>query len=363
MISKPRAKAAAGGSMAKGRIGLVVVALVLFAAIAGAHAESVDQLYAKAKTEGALLFYSGGPVEPYERWAKEFMQRFPGITVSVEGGFSNVLDSKINVQIAAKKMQVDMAMLQTVQDYVGWKKEGALIRFRPDGADKIDPRFRDKDEMFWPTSVVLLSYAYNTKLIAPGDVPKTALDFLKPQFAGELVTAYPADDDATLFVFDDIVKKYGWGYMDKYMANKPNFIQGHLGELKSIADGTYAVTFDATNSTTGALKAAGQPIDFAFPTSDVMPTFFITAGIFKGAPHPNAAKLFLTWYLAKEQQSRTGSFSARSDVPPPSGLKPLSAYKIDAGYRQLVSDEKRMAALRKRFEHYTGPVVNKGGVR
>jgi ABC-type Fe3+ transport system substrate-binding protein len=93
-----------------------------------------------------------------------------------------------------------------------------------------------------------------------------------------------------------------------------------------------------------------------------MPTFFVTAGIFKGAPHPNAAKLFLTWYLAKEQQSRTGSFSARTDVAPPPGLNPLSSYNIDAGYQKLVTD-KNIAALRKRFESYTGPVVNKGGVR
>ena len=347
--------------MAKGLVFAFIAALAV-AMSGAARAETTDQLYQKAKGEGALLFYSGGPVEPYERWAKEFMQKFPGVDVKVEGGFSNVLDSKINQQIAARKMDVDMALLQTVQDFVGWKKKGELIRFRPEGADKIDPRFRDKDETFWATSVVLLSYAYNTKALKPNEVPKSALDFLKPQFAGKIVTAYPADDDATLFVFNDIVKKYGWGYMKKYMANKPNFIQGHLDELKSVANGTNIVTFDATNSTTGTLNKAGQPIDFAFPTSDAMPTFFVTAGIFKGAPHPNAAKLFLSWYLAKEQQSRTGSFSARTDVPPPPGLKPLSSYKIDAGYQKLVTD-KNIAALRKRFEEYTGPVVNKGGVR
>jgi len=65
----------------------------------------------------------------------------------------------------------------------------------------------------------------------------------------------------------------------------------------------------------------------------------------------------------KEQQSRLGTYSARTDVDPPVGLKPLSAYKIETGYRQFVSNEKRLAELRKRFEAYTGPVVNKGGVR
>jgi hypothetical protein len=34
-------------------------------------------------------------------------------------------------------------------------------------------------------------------------------------------------------------------------------------------------------------------------------------GDLKDAPHPNAAKLYLTWFLAREQQSRLGSFVAR----------------------------------------------------
>jgi len=339
----------------------VVAAVVL--AGAAARAEGPDQLYAKAKDEKTLTLYAGGPAAPYERMAKDFGERYPGIAVSVTGGFSNVLDRRIDEQMAAKKLEVDMAFFQTVQDFVAWKKAGALTPFKPDGYDQIDPRFRDNDGAFTPTSVVLLTYAYNTKLVAPADVPASALDFLKPQFAGKLVSAYPADDDATLYVFDTIVAKYGWDYMKKYMAQKPNFVQGHLDVLRSVAAGTNLVTFDSTSSTTGALKKAGQPIEFAFPASDAMATFFVTAGIFKDAPHPNAAKLFLNWYMAKEQQSRLGTFSARTDVDPPAGLKPLSAYKIETGYLQFVTDEKRLAALRKRFEEYTGPVVNKGGVR
>jgi ABC-type Fe3+ transport system substrate-binding protein len=256
-----------------------------------------------------------------------------------------------------------MAFFQTAQDFVRWKKAGRLLAFKPDGYDRIDPRFRDVDGAFTAASVVLLTYAYNPKLVAPDDVPTSALDFIKPQFAGKLVTAYPADDDATLYVFNTIVKRYGWDYMVKYMAQRPNFIQGHLEMLRSIAAGANLLTFDSTSSTTGGLKKAGQPIAFAFPLDDAMPTFFVTAGIFRDAPHPNAAKLFLDWYIAKEQQRRLGTYSARTDVEPPEGLKPLSAYKIEAGYLQFVSDEARLDELRKRFESYTGPVVNAGGVR
>jgi ABC-type Fe3+ transport system substrate-binding protein len=345
--------------------GLAQTALALavaFGATAPAAAQSMDELYAKAKAEGALEFYSGGPIAPYERFISDFKQQFPGLTVSITGGFSNVLNAKIRDQLRAKKLAVDMAFFQTVQDFVTWKREGVLLNFKPDGYDQIAPAFRDPDGAYTTVKVSAITYAYNTTLVAPADVPKSARDFLKPVFAGKLITCYPADDDATLYLFYTIVQKYGWGYMDKYMANKPNFVQGHLNVARSVGDGADAATFDGT-STADAVARSGKPIKSVFSLDDATPLFTLTAGIFKDAPHPNAAKLFLSWYMAKEQQSRLGVFSPRTDVPPPPGLKPLSSYMVANGYREFVTDEKQVTELRKRFEGYTGPVVNKGGVQ
>jgi ABC-type Fe3+ transport system substrate-binding protein len=343
--------------------------MVLPTAVAFAHltcaptlAETMDQLYAAAKAEKTVVIYSGGPVAPYETFAKEFEQRFPGITVSLTGGFSNVLNGRIEAQLRDRKLEVDMAFFQTVQDFVAWKRQGVLLNFKPDGYEQISPVFRDPDGAYTTVKVNQIVYAYNTRLVAPQDVPKSALDFLKPAFMGKLITCYPADDDATLYIFHTIVQKYGWEYMDKYMANKPNFIQGHLGVVRSVGAGTNIATFDATSSA-DSVKRAGQPIESIFSEQDATPLFTVTAGIFKDAPHANAAKLFLAWYMAKDQQSRIGGFSARMDVPPPPGLKPLSGYNTASQYREFVSDEKTLTALRKRFETYTGPVVNAGGVR
>jgi ABC-type Fe3+ transport system substrate-binding protein len=330
-------------------------------ACAPALAETTDELYAAAKAEKTVVIYSGGPVAPYEAFARDFEQRFPGVTVSLTGGFSNVLNGRIEAQLRDRKLEVDMAFFQTVQDFVAWKRQGVLLSFKPDGYEQISPVFRDPDGAYTTVKVNQIVYAYNTRLVAAQDVPKSALDFLKPAFMGKLITCYPADDDATLYLFHTIVQKYGWEYMDRYMANKPNFIQGHLGVVRSVGAGTNVATFDATSSA-DAVKRAGQPIESVFSEQDATPLFTVTAGIFKDAPHPNAAQLFLAWFMAKEQQSRIGVFSARMDVPPP-GLKPLSAYNTASQYREFVSDEKTLNELRKRFETYTGPVVNAGGVR
>src|SRR5262245_1832213 len=334
---------------------IIPLLAALLSSSAAATAQSIDELYAKAKLEQALSFYGAGPASSHDRWIREFQQQFPGIKVAFTGGLSNGLNQKIEQQLAAGKMETDLAIFQTIQDFAKWKARGALLLFKPEGTEQIDPAYRDEDGAFTAVSVNTVVYAYNTQLVPAADVPKSALDFLKPIFQGKLITTDPSEDDAGLSIFNLIVEKYGWDYMDKYMAQKPAFVtSGHADVSNAIAAGEKLATFDST-STTPRLKAQGKPIEPVFSQADATPVFLVGAAIFKDAPHPNAAKLYLNWYLAKEQQSRSGTFSPRADVPPPPGLAPLSSYNIDSRFRALVSDEARLAELRKRFGSYIGP--------
>ena len=328
-----------------------------------AQAQSRDDLYAKAKDEGALVLYVGGPTARWEAMAKAFNTRYPGINIAVSGGFSNVLDNKIEAQFAAGKLEVDAAILQTIADFVRWKADGKLLPYKPDGFDQIDASFKDADGAYWAIQVSAMPYMYNTEKVGEADVPNSALDFLKAQFAGKMVTPYPADDDVTLWIFNHVVEKYGWNYMDKYMAAKPNFIQGHLDAQRSVGTGQNWVAIDSSHATTMELKKRGMPVESHFPTVDATPIWPLPGAIFKDAPHPNAAKLFLTWLLEPEQQGAVGTWSSRSDVAPPAGYKPILSYNVVNDYRAFLGDQPKVAELRKRFEAYTGPVVNAGGVR
>src|SRR5215471_9097030 len=328
-----------------------------------ARAQGTDAIYAAAKAEGAFVLYVGGPTAPWEATARIFEQRYPGIKVSITGGFSNVLDKRIDKQLADGKLEVDTAIFQTLQDFVRWHAEGKLLAYRPPGFDAIDASFKQADGAFYGTMVIATPYMYNTQHVSATDVPNSAPDFLKAQFRGKMVTPYPADDDATLWLFHHIVRKYGWDYMDKYMAAKPNFIQGHLGQQRSIGSGQNWVTFDSIFNITSAEKKEGKPVETHFSTVDATPIWPLTGAIFKDAPHPNAAKLFLGWLLEPEQQVKTGTWSSRRDVPPPAGYKPIFDYPVVNDYRAFLTNEAQLVELRKRFEGYTGPVVNAGGVR
>jgi ABC-type Fe3+ transport system substrate-binding protein len=142
--------------------------------------------------------------------------------------------------------------------------------------------------------------------------------------------------------------------MDKYMANNPQWVRGHLGSARTVASGHAAVTFDAMANVTLGMKKNNQPTDVAFSNVDPLPIWPQMTAIFKDAPHLNAAKLHITWFLAGEQQSRTGTWSTRVDIPPPPGLKPIFKYQLANNFFSFITNVKLTEELRKRFEGYIG---------
>ncbi|MBI2999011.1 MAG: ABC transporter substrate-binding protein [Deltaproteobacteria bacterium] len=340
---------------------LIITLSVLLFPLLGVEvdAQSLPELYRLAKEEGQLNLYGGGPAALYTPDAKLFEERFPGIKVVVRGDFSNRLTGLIDSQIKQRKMEADIAVLQTIQDFVRWKKEGVLVPFKPEAFAKIPSDFKDNDGTYNGIAVIGIIYAYNPKLVDQRDVPKTAKDFLHSRFMGKIISTYPHDDDITLYLYYGIVEKHGWGFMDGLMKNKPSFVMGHQGVAQKIGTGDFAVTFDATTTQAAAEKNRGASLDVLIP-EDTFPIWAQTVGIFKGAPHPNTAKLYLAWYLSDEQQNRMvkrgGRWSPRNDLAPPAGFRQIMEYRIADKFREFITDDSRIEGLRKKFEEVIGPV-------
>lgn len=333
--------------------GLLILLIWLTAPLSLASAETTDELYEKAKLEQALTVYTGGGPAAAQAMATAFEKRFPGIRVTARGDFSNVLDADIDRQLLAKQVTTDFVHLQSIGDFYRWDRASALMHFKPEGFDQVFPSMKEKHGAWVAVNAIPLFYGYNSEKVSEQDVPKSARDFLKPLFRGKVVSVYPAADDATLFRFYLIVQKYGWEYMKDYMANDPYFIVGHRDVAARLRSGEAWVSFDVS-------AGQGGPLKSLIPEKERTPVFFVAGAILKGAPHPNAAKLFLTWLMSKEEQEREPRrYSPRADVAPPPGMPALTSDVFEIGYRDFLANGARIADLRKRFEHFTGPVVNR----
>jgi ABC-type Fe3+ transport system substrate-binding protein len=328
-----------------------------------AAGQPLDQLYAAAKEEQALTVEIGGPAADYGRAARAFEQKFPGISVSVVEGPRSRLRAAIEEQAQNGKIASDVIIAHTVQDFVRLKQRGLLLPFKPDGFNSIASWARDNDGAWIAISACPMFYAYNPERVWVPQVPHLAIDFLHANFTGRLVSTYPSDDDFSLFAFVTIVRKYGWGFMDRYMAQQPKFAASHLEVARSVGSGESFASFDTTVSTVLAVQQEGGKITLTGPKDDYLPVAFIAEAILKDAPHKNAARLFVTWFLSKEWQSQMGTYSARGDVAPPSGLPALSAYRLEDSYLEFMMHEDMRVEVRERFARYTGRTTNTGGGR
>jgi len=326
----------------------ILFAVSVYGPASFAQTVDLDALYERAAAEGEVSAYLQGPPQVYASFVTAFEAKYPKIKVRITSGRYDLMP-KIDAQIAAGKMDADLAILQTTQDYVRWKRQGALQRFAPPDFDLIPANLKDPEGQFLPVFLVMIGLAYNPAQVSEHDAPRAIPDFLKPAFKGKIVSTYPHDDDLTLYSNTLIVEKYVWGMIEKLLKQDMKFVRSHVLVAQETVKDERPVTFDQISQF--------NKVSFVPPADLPMPVYPITTGIFANAPHPNAAKLFLAFAISKDQQHRTvttGAISVRSDVEPPAGLKQLSSYRIADGYIDFISHEARTKELRRKFESYIG---------
>jgi iron(III) transport system substrate-binding protein len=107
----------------------------------------------------------------------------------------------------------------------------------------------------------------------------------------------------------------GLKYMRELAKQQPSPREGHelLAQLIVAGEGVYDVNIPV--SSVERMKERGAPIDWT--ALGPVPAIMVGAGIATGAPHPNAAKLFLEFVLSREGQKLMGTpgrHIARSDL-------------------------------------------------
>ncbi|HEX7816802.1 ABC transporter substrate-binding protein [Dyella sp.] len=322
------------------------------------EAQQLDRLYRNALAEGGQLVVYGGGDSPggLDDMGKAFEDRFPGVSIHIVTDLSKFHDARIDNQIARNRLVVDVAHLQTLHDFTYWKRRGDLLRYVPEiGWRHVPPGLKDQQGYYTGIGVLSLGNVVNADVAPHGFTPTTALDFLDTRLKGKMVLAYPSDDDAILFIFKQFVDRHGWEFMDRFMAQEPTFIRGTEQAGADVAAGRYAASPGAWWPLTPSSDGSGTR--FMPFTQEPFMTWPQTAAIFRKAPHPETAKLYLNWLLSEEVQgsSLTPQWPIRSDVQPASGQP--SVYKLNTdptAFGRFMADRDAVERLKAQFILYTG---------
>jgi len=310
-----------------------------------------------AKKEGKLVFHSGNSTEPY---FYEFQKKFPEIKIVrmlTRGG--SAAHQRL---MAERRARVYVADIVQVGGGSGSRlaSAGALDPLEPymilpevlDQSRWFEGRhyFADKDGkyLFKYASNPGVDISYNTKLVNPDKI-KSYWDLLDAKWKGKIVTYHPRSRGSGLFRYFYYNTELGPGYLRRLFGEMEITASRNRRQMTDwLAKGKFAIALRTAPeaSTLNLAKAQGLPVDW-FTPGHFKEALAISAGsahvaVVNRTPHPNAAKLFINWFLSREGQLLVQNIAAKKA----SGIDSL---RIDIP-KDMISPEFRRSEKAKFFD-------------
>jgi len=267
-----------------------------------------------AKKEGEVLLYSTLSVQEGDQLFKGFHEKYPSIKTKMYRASGESILPRIVGEDQAKKYLCDVVSIPALLTDV-LKKKNLLAKYLSPQGKFIPEVFKDPDG-YWIGGYYMFNVlAYNTKLVAPKDVPRNYEDLLAPKWKGGKIGM----DTGAINWFANVLKimgeEKGLEYMKKLSGQDIKFRDGRALNSQMVAAGEISMTIPVLNHTTDRIKSQGAPIEWvAFEPVivDINPP-----AVSAHAPHPNAARLFIDFMLSREGQEIIASIEklpTRDDV-------------------------------------------------
>ena len=310
-------------------IASILFLAICFACFGSARAADMESVIAAAKHEGEVVVYASMNLGEANLLSARFEQRYPFVKVKLNRTGSEKLLTRTLTEARAKKISADV--IQTVEFSMHvLTRRGVLARYVPQANALYARDF--KEEGHW-TTVYYNPYvvAYNTKLVPPRAIPKTYEDLLDPKWERNMMME-GTKADWFAGVLQIMGRDPGLKYMRALANQKPSLREGHelLAQLVIAGEGALDVNIPA--SSVDRVKEKGAPIDWT--AVGAAPAVMVGIGHAAGAPHPNAAKLYIDFVLSREGQKIVQSFGrlvARSDLQSeqPAAVKGIKMVPVD----------------------------------
>lgn len=334
------------------RTALTALALALPAALAPSAAQSQSNfekewkaLIEAAKKEGTLAIATGGaPSRQYRPTFDAFTEKF-GIRIEVSSGGANDVANRVLAERKVGRTPVDMSLISIRIHNLRYVPAKALVPFAPllIHPDVVDTSkwyggkhwYGDKEQKY-----VFIYHAsleddyktwYNTDKITEAEIKtiKTQWDFFDPKWKGK-IQGQAMNDPSGLRQMMDSWDDSGRGpeWVEKYLTSKDITFSPDRRVLENwLVGGRFPIWAVTTSSEDlRELSKKGLPIKQISLPREVGALRAGGSGccisVFEGADHPNAAKLFVNWFLSREGQTLTHETvpymdraSLRDDVP------------------------------------------------
>jgi len=314
----------------------IVIAYAVFFAAFAVHAAD-NALLGKARSEGKVAYYANiTAVEP-------IMKAFFDDT-GVKGEYTRIASPKF-VATTITEFEAGKLLADVVQAPVPvlelLKQRGILASYRSPAAAGY-PEWTRKDDRIQLFGIEYVALIYNKELVKQADVPKRYEDLADPKWKDKIVMADPATHPSTISwligLKENVFKSDAeWmRFLRGLAANKPMFVASFGPTPAPVASGEKLIAISMPKY---IITMAPAPLDWARVEQPLFGTPRAIAVTSK-APHPNAARVFVDYWLSKKSMDMlandVGEYVLAPGVFPP--IDGINQAKVIA-IRELSDEE------------------------
>lgn len=308
-----------------------------------------ENLLKTAQKEGRVSIYSGMERDTILALRKHFTEQYK-IDLDIVSGGSSQINAKLFMERQNGLYIPDLYIEGPTSPITEYKPRGILqpldkYVFRPDVLNEKDwwggygPYFDKNHFLAAGSRAVSPAIIINRKMVSPGELTSYN-DLLDPRWKGKILLGDPTVSGGPQSAMIDTLIIMGEDY------------------IRKLSEQIGAVTRDRRLITDWVIREK-YPVGFGHGSS--IPVQYINEGaniemlsfkeghgagasgvivLFDRPPNPNAAKLFINWFLTKDAQQiyavASGKMSRRLDV---SDQHLLPAQRMKEGVRYVISDE------------------------
>jgi iron(III) transport system substrate-binding protein len=283
-----------------------------------AFAQSASLIEAAKKEGGKVVVYGSLQDNSMEPIGRTFQAK-TGLELNYWRGTATKVMDRALVEHRAGKALYDVVLTSDNEMEI-LQQEGIFLRY-DSPANKAFPANTSNPELGPVYRYTIVGVVYNKDVVKPADAPKSLEDILKPQFRGRIAMPDPTQDTSTMRWLGSLHKVMGKERAAKFVtdlaAAKPTMAEAFLvaADRASTGEAALAITL-LINVVTFGQK--GAPMDYVRLPAMIGNTHHITLS--KKAPHSNAGKAFIDFFLGEESMkilAKNGESVNRKGVYPP----------------------------------------------
>ena len=270
-------------------------------------ADREQLLYAGAKSEGKVVWYTSLAGGSYKEIASSFEAKYPGVKVEAFRASGSDLTVKLEEESKARRNIADA--IETTEGNLMFMRDGKLLRpynslhLKKYPEDAKEPA--QKGLYYWALArESYIGFMYNKNLVPKGAVPKDFSGLSHPDLKGRMGISI---GETSGKIIGAIIRTKGEEYVKKLKSQEIKLYSIDAPALVHVIASGEIIASPAIFQTHTLLAASkGAPVEWV--PMDIVPTNVGSAAVALNPPHPHGALLMADFLLSPDGQAILESF-------------------------------------------------------